>query len=93
MTEPGERLRRIASVVCSHQTMRRLVDPVIADLQFERGEAMAHASAAAAERRRVGHVWRSAASCVIGSCPLCVMCAARTRRGASAVQSWRPQRC
>ena len=41
MTDPAERLRWIASLVCSDPTMRRLVDPVIADLQFERADALA----------------------------------------------------
>jgi hypothetical protein len=42
MNESAERLRRIASLVCSDPTMRRLIDPVIADLQFERADALAH---------------------------------------------------
>jgi hypothetical protein len=41
MTQPGERLRHLASRVCSDRTMRRLVDPVVADLQFERADALA----------------------------------------------------
>jgi lipopolysaccharide export LptBFGC system permease protein LptF len=36
-----ERLRRVASHFCSDDTRRRFVDPVIADLQFERAEAFA----------------------------------------------------
>ena len=42
MTPPGERLRRLSSRVCSDATMRRFVDPAIADLQFERHAAAAH---------------------------------------------------
>src|SRR5262245_46060913 len=41
MTRPGERLRRLASRICSPQTMARIVDPVIADLQVEHAEARA----------------------------------------------------
>jgi hypothetical protein len=48
MTPPGHRLRRLASRVCSDETLRRLVDPVIADLQFEYVDA--HAG---------GHRWRA----------------------------------
>ena len=39
MTAPGTRLQRLASRICSTKTMTRLIDPVIADLQFEYGEA------------------------------------------------------
>jgi hypothetical protein len=35
MTQPGDRLRRFASRVCSPDAMTRLIDPVIADLQSE----------------------------------------------------------
>ena len=41
MTQPGERLRHLASRVCSERTLRRLVDPVVADLQFEHVDALA----------------------------------------------------
>jgi hypothetical protein len=41
VSQPGERLRHLASRACSDRTMRRLVDPVIADLQFERADALA----------------------------------------------------
>ena len=48
MTPPGDRLRRFVSRVCSDESMRRLVDPVIADLQFEYADA-----------KRRGHRWRA----------------------------------
>jgi len=35
MRRPGDRLRRLASVVCGSETMRRLVEPIVADLQAE----------------------------------------------------------
>src|SRR5947208_809553 len=48
MIRPGDRLRSMASRVCGTNTMERLVDPVIADLQCEHGEAI-----------RRGQVWHS----------------------------------
>lgn len=48
MTRPGSRLRSLAQRVCDPSTMERLIDPVIADLQCEHGEAL-----------RRGRVWRS----------------------------------
>ncbi len=47
-TRPGERLRAVAARVCATQTMERLIDPLIADLQHEYTDA----------RRRHG-VWGS----------------------------------
>jgi hypothetical protein len=35
MTRPGDRLRRFAAVVCGPETMERLVEPIVADLQAE----------------------------------------------------------
>ena len=48
MTRPGDRLRRLASGLCSAGTMARLIDPVLADLQNEYAEAI-----------RCKRVWRS----------------------------------
>ena len=48
MIRPGDRLRSMASRVCGAAAMERLIDPVIADLQCEHGEAI-----------RRGQVWRS----------------------------------
>lgn len=48
MTRPGSWLRSLARRVCDPSTMERLIDPAIADLQCEHGEAL-----------RRGHVWRS----------------------------------
>ncbi len=48
MTMPGESLRAIAALLCEPETMNRLIDPLIADMQFESLEAQ--------ER---GHVWRN----------------------------------
>ena len=48
MTRPGTRLRALARRICDAQTMERLIDPAIADLQCEHGEAM-----------RRGQIWRS----------------------------------
>lgn len=47
MKQPGDRLRSLAARVCSARTMERLIDPVIADMQYE------HADAA-----RRGALWR-----------------------------------
>lgn len=48
MTPPGDRLRAMASRVCSARTMERLIDPVLTDVQIEYQEAIAR-----------GRVWRS----------------------------------
>ena len=37
---PGVRLRVIASRLCGAQTMERVIDPLIADLQLEHAEAV-----------------------------------------------------
>jgi hypothetical protein len=48
VTHPGERLRALAARLFDRSTNKRLIDPVIADLQFEHAEAL-----------RDGRVWRS----------------------------------
>ena len=48
MTHPGDRLRRLASKLCRPEAMTRLIDPVIADLQCEYGEAL-----------KSGAIWRA----------------------------------
>jgi hypothetical protein len=48
MRRPGERLKRLASRVCSPETMRRIVEPAIADLQLEHAHAVARGRAFAA---------------------------------------------
>jgi hypothetical protein len=45
---PGDRLRALAAGWCGPETMERVVDPLIADLQREHGEAIRH-----------GRVWKS----------------------------------
>jgi hypothetical protein len=40
MTAPGERIRSIASRLCRPETMERVIDPIVADLQCEYGEAV-----------------------------------------------------
>jgi hypothetical protein len=47
MSRPGDRLRALASRVFDDETMERLIDPVIADLQVEYAEAS-----------RAGLIWR-----------------------------------
>ena len=47
MTRPGQRLRSLAQRVCDPQTLERLIDPVIADLQCEYSEAAGR-----------GQIWR-----------------------------------
>jgi hypothetical protein len=39
MTRPGDRLRRLATRLCSERTRRRLIDPAVADLQAEAANA------------------------------------------------------
>jgi hypothetical protein len=48
MRRPGDRLRAFAARFCSAETMARLIDPVIADLQAEHSQALRH-----------GRLWRS----------------------------------
>lgn len=48
MTHPGSKLRALARRFCDQQTMERLIDPAIADLQCEYAEAI-----------RRGQLWRS----------------------------------
>jgi hypothetical protein len=48
MTRPGDRLRAFAVLWCCADTMTRLIDPLIADLQHEHAQAV-----------RRGRVWRS----------------------------------
>jgi hypothetical protein len=48
MSRPGDRLRAFAARVCSADTMARLIDPVIADIQAEHAHALQR-----------GRVWRS----------------------------------
>jgi hypothetical protein len=47
MSRPGDRLRALASWIFDADTMERLIDPVVADLQVEYAEAS-----------RTGRVWR-----------------------------------
>jgi MFS family permease len=42
MIRPGERFRILVAHVCDAQTMARLIDPAVADLQREYAEAAAH---------------------------------------------------
>jgi len=48
MQRPGNRLRALAAGWCCPETMERVIDPLIADLQREHGEAV-----------RDGRIWRS----------------------------------
>jgi hypothetical protein len=48
MNPPGQRLRSWADRACSAQTMERLIDPIVADLQAECEQASSG-----------GHAWRS----------------------------------
>jgi lipopolysaccharide export LptBFGC system permease protein LptF len=53
MTRPGDRVRSVASRLFRSETMERVIDPVLADLQCEYGEARAH-----------GLLWRARLSLV-----------------------------
>ena len=53
MTRPGERIRSLASRWCGAETMERVVDPIVADMQCEHGEALAGGSR---RRARLGLV-------------------------------------
>jgi len=55
MRRPGDRLRAFAARWCARETMARLIDPLIADLQMEHGQAV-----------RSGRVWKSRAIHVAG---------------------------
>jgi hypothetical protein len=48
MNRPGNRLRAFAAGWCCHETMARVIDPLIADLQREHADAVRH-----------GRMWRS----------------------------------
>jgi len=48
MSRPGDRVRRLATHLCSERARRRLIDPAVADLQAE-----------VAAARRTGPWWRS----------------------------------
>ena len=48
MTRPGDRLRALAARWCRETTMARVIDPGVADLQKEYGEAIT-----------CGRVWKS----------------------------------
>jgi Lipopolysaccharide export system permease LptF/LptG len=48
MSRPGDRLRAFAAGWCRAETMKRVIDPLIADLQREHGQAI-----------RQGRIWRS----------------------------------
>ena len=78
MTRPGMRLRTLAQRLCSRTAMERLIDPAIADLQFEYVEAVRH-----------GRLWRARwirlASC-IAFCKVAALAAfASHRHGARAI--------
>jgi lipopolysaccharide export LptBFGC system permease protein LptF len=54
-TRPGDRLRKLAARVCSEDTLARLIDPAIADLQHEHADA-----------RRAQRVWKSRWLLIVG---------------------------
>jgi lipopolysaccharide export LptBFGC system permease protein LptF len=61
MSRPGDRLRALASRVCSSHAMERVIDPAIADLQREHADAIAQGEAWRARRIRVAGtiaVWK-----------------------------------
>ncbi len=77
MTIPGTRLRALAARLFDQSTIDRLIDPAIADLQFEHGEAMRH-----------GRLWRSRWIRVAGCIAFCKVAAQaifEDRHGARAI--------
>jgi lipopolysaccharide export LptBFGC system permease protein LptF len=71
MTLPGGRLRMIASRLCTAQTMERVIDPLIADLQMEYGQA-SHA----------GDMWKARSVWLLACLALLkviVLCGGRSR--------------
>lgn len=56
-TRPGARLRAFAARVCSEAALRRWIDPVIADLQYEHAELLRHG-------RRWRARWARIAACL-----------------------------
>jgi len=66
MMLPGDRLRSLAGRVCSPDTMRRVIDPLLADLQFEHDNAMKAGQILRARRLRFGGYlafWRALGIC------------------------------
>jgi hypothetical protein len=57
MTRPGDRLRTLASRLFAKQTMERVIDPILADLQCEYDEALAR-----------GALWRARLGLVRSYC-------------------------
>jgi hypothetical protein len=78
MTPAGTRLRALARRVFDPSTMERLIDPVIADLQCEHGEAMRH-----------GRLWRARWIRIASGIAFCKVAAlaifASDRHGARAI--------
>jgi Lipopolysaccharide export system permease LptF/LptG len=66
MMLPGDYLRSLARRVCSPDTMRRVIDPLLADLQFEHDNAMKAGQILRARRLRFGGYlafWRALGIC------------------------------
>jgi hypothetical protein len=66
MMLPGDHLRSLARRVCSPDTMRRVIDPLLADLQFEHDNAMKAGQILRARRLRFGGClafWRALGMC------------------------------
>jgi lipopolysaccharide export LptBFGC system permease protein LptF len=58
MTPPGNRIRALGARLCSPRTMERLIDPMVADLQTEYGDAVR-------QRRGWRSRWIRIAGCVV----------------------------
>lgn len=66
MMLPGDHLRSLARRVCSPDTMRRVIDPLLADLQFEHDNAMKAGQILRARRLQFGGYlafWRALGIC------------------------------
>ena len=66
MNRPGDRLRAFARHICPPDTMERVIDPLIADVQFEHAAARRAGRTWHAHRRRIiGYVafWRTLGMC------------------------------
>jgi hypothetical protein len=68
MSAPGHRLRALAARICAARTLESLIDPLIADLQFEHQRAVADGRLWRARWRQIaGYIafWRMLALCAM----------------------------
>ena len=79
MTRPGDRLRALAEDWCCSETMQRVIDPLIADLQREHAEAV-----------RRGRVWKSRWIQVAGWIAFFKVVAISATASLTSIEEWTP---